>query len=47
VEAEDLVVDQSGEREVVEQVCEVFPHIRISVLSQALIVEPVDLRDLS
>lgn len=47
VEAEDLVVDESGERKVVEKIGEVFPHVRISVLSEAFIVEAVHLGDLT
>ena len=47
VEAEDLVVDQRGEGEVVEEVGEVFPHVGVAVLAQALVVEAVDLRDLA
>ena len=47
VQAEDLVVDQGGEGEVVEEICEVFPDIGIAVFSQAFVVESVDLGDLS
>lgn len=41
-----LSVDQRGERQVVEQVCEVLPDVGVAVLPQALVVEAVDLRDL-
>lgn len=47
VEAEDLVVDESGEREIVEQVREELPDVGIAVLPQAFIVETIDLCDLS
>lgn len=47
VEAEDLVVDEGGKGEVVEQVGEVLPDIGISVLAEALVVEAVDLSDLT
>jgi hypothetical protein len=47
VEAEDLVVDEGGERQIVEEVGEVFPHVRISIFPEALVVEAVDLRDLA
>ena len=47
MEAEDLVVDERGEREVVEQIGEVFPDVCIAVFSEALIVETIDLRDLA
>lgn len=46
VKTEDLVVDEGREREEVEDVGKVFPDIRVSVFSQALVVEAVDLRDL-
>ena len=47
MEAEDLVVDEGSEGEVVEKVCEVFPYVRIAILSEALIVEAIDLGDLA
>lgn len=46
VQAEDLVVDERGEGEVVEEVGEVLPHVGVAVLAEALIVESVHLRDL-
>jgi hypothetical protein len=33
VEAEDLVVDEGGEGEVVEEVGEVLPHVGVAVLA--------------
>lgn len=42
--AEDLVVDDDGERQVVEHVGEVVPHIRVAVLAATLGVEAVGLR---
>ncbi len=42
-----LSIDQSSKREVVEQVSEVFPNIRIAVFPQTLIVKAVHLSDLS
>lgn len=47
VQAEDLVVDEGGEGKVVEQVGEVLPHVGISVLAETLIVEAIDLGDLT
>jgi hypothetical protein len=47
VQTKDLVVDQGGEREVVEQIGEVLPDVGIAVLPQALVVEAVDLGDLA
>lgn len=41
-----LVFDEGGEREVVEEVGEVSPYVRISVLSETFIVESVYLCDL-
>lgn len=47
VEAEDLVVDEGGEGEIVEKIGEVLPHVCISVLAEAFIVEAVHLGDLA
>ena len=41
VEAEDLVLDDSGKGQVVEQFSELFPNVGVAVLSQALVVEAV------
>jgi hypothetical protein len=47
VEAEDLVVDKGGEREVVEEICEVFPNIGIAIFSKAFVIETIDLGNLA
>lgn len=47
VEAEDLVVDEGGEGEVVEQIGEVLPHVCVSVFAEAFIIEAVHLSDLA
>lgn len=47
VQAEDLIIDQGSKREVVEEVCEVLPDIRIAILSQAFVIEAVDLGNLA
>jgi hypothetical protein len=47
MEAEDLLFYNCCEWEVVEQVSEEFPHVGVTVLAQALIVETIDLSDLS
>ena len=47
VQTEDLVVDQSGEGEIVKEVCEELPHVCVAVLSEAFIVEAIDLCDLA
>jgi hypothetical protein len=47
VQAEDLVVDEGCEGEVVEEVGEVLPDVGVAVFPQALVVETVNLRDLT
>lgn len=47
VKAEDLVIDEGGQRKVVEQIGKVFPYIGIAILAQALVVEAVHLRNLT
>lgn len=47
MKTKDLVVDQSSQRKVVEQVSEGFPHICIPVFSQTFIVETINLSDLA
>ena len=47
VQTEDLVVDQSGERKVIKEVGKIFPDICVAILAQALVVEAVDLGNLS
>lgn len=47
VEAEDLVVDEGSEGEVVEEVGEVLPDVGVAVFPEALVVEAVDLSDLT
>jgi len=42
-----LVVDEGGERKVVEQICEKFPYVGVSVLTETFIVEAIDLGDLA
>ena len=47
MEAEDLVVNEGSEREVIEEICEVFPHVGIAIFSKTLVIEPVDLCNLA
>ena len=47
VEAENLVIDQCREGQVVKKVGEVFPDISIAIFAQALIVEAVNLGNLA
>lgn len=47
MQAEDLVVNEGGEGEIVEEVGEGFPDVGVTVLAQALVVEAVDLGDLA
>jgi hypothetical protein len=41
VQTEDLLLDQRGQGQVIEEVGEIFPHIRIAVLAETLVVETV------
>jgi len=47
VEAEDLAVDQRRQRQVIEQIREVLPHVGVAVLPQTLVVKTVHLGDLA
>jgi hypothetical protein len=47
VEAEDLIVNERGEGEVVEEIGEVFPNVGIAVFSETLVVEAIYLSDLT
>jgi hypothetical protein len=47
VKTEDLVVDQGSEGEVVKEVGEILPDISVSVFAKTLVVETVDLGDLT
>lgn len=47
VKTEYLIVDESGQRKVVEEVCEVFPDVGVAIFPQAFVVEAVDLSDLA
>lgn len=47
VQAKNLVLDQCGEREIVKQVGEVFPDVGVAILPKALVIESIDLSDLS
>jgi len=43
----DLSVDECSERQVVKQIGKVLPHVCVAVLAQTLIVEAINLSDLS
>ena len=47
VQTENLVVDKGSQREVVEEVGEIFPHVCVSVFPEAFIVEAINLCDLT
>lgn len=47
MKTEDLVIDEGGKGEVIEEVGEGLPNICISILSEALIVEAVNLSNLT
>ena len=41
VQAEDLALDDGRQRQVIEQLRELFPYVRVTVLTQALIIETI------
>lgn len=47
MQTEDLVLNEGGQGQKVEEVGEVFPNICVAVLAEAFVVETVDLCDLS
>lgn len=47
MQAEELILHDCGERQVIEQLSEAFPDIRVAVFAGALIIEAVDLSDLA
>ena len=47
MQTEDLVLDEGGEGEEVEEVGEVLPDVGVAVLAQSLVVKAVHLGDLS
>ena len=46
MQAENLIFDQSSQREKVKGICKVLPNVGSGVLSQAFIIETVNLCDL-
>ena len=47
VEREDFAFDEGCERQIIKEVCEIFPDGGVAVFPQTLVVEAVDLGDLS
>ena len=47
MQAENLVLDNCRQRKQIEQVGIILPHISVAVLAKALVIEAVDLRDLT
>ena len=47
VKTEDLVIDERGERKVVEEVGKVAPDVGVAVFAQTFVVEAIDLGDLT
>jgi len=47
VQTENLILNESGEGEEVEEIGEVFPDICVTILAQALVVKAVNLCDLA
>lgn len=45
VEAEDLALDHGSQRQVIEEFCELLPHIRVTVFSQALVIETITIQN--
>ena len=46
VKAEDVVLDNSGQWQEVEQASELLPHVSITIFTEALVVESINLGDL-
>lgn len=42
-----LSIHKRSQREVIKEVGEIFPYIWVPILSQALVIKPIDLSDLS
>jgi len=47
MQAENLVFNNCGKRKEIKKISVVFPNIGISVLSEALVIEAIDLSNLS
>ena len=47
MQAKDLVLDEGGEGQVVEEIGEVFPDVCVAVFTEAFVIEAVDLGDLA
>jgi len=47
METENLIFNDSSKGKIVEKLCEYFPDIGITVLSEALVIKTVYLSDLS
>jgi hypothetical protein len=46
METENVALNNSGERKVVEQAGKVLPHVGVSILTETFIVESIDLSNL-
>ena len=47
MKTEDLVFDNSRQRQVIEEICKVFPYICIPVFAKTFIIKSVNLGDLA
>lgn len=47
MQTKDLVLNESSQWKVVEQICEVFPDIGIAIFSEAFVIKTIDLGDLT
>ena len=41
METEDLAGDHSSQGQVIEELCELLPHVGVAVLAQALVIEAI------
>ena len=45
--AQNFLLDQCSKWQKIEQICKIFPYVCITIFSHALIIETINLRDLS
>lgn len=47
MQAEYLTINEGGKGQIVEQIGEVLPHIRIAIFAETLVIKAIHLRNLS
>ena len=47
MKTEELIFNNSSQRKIIKEFCKTFPNIWISIFAAALVVETIDLSDLS